>query len=829
MQKVIDYVKQYIGLISIVLAVCMLLTYSLSYFMTNSDNHRAAEMYVGELQYSISIDGSDTNILTVPSGETIVDLTLTGLNNIDTYYKLLYTSSNNAVTVKYFDKVQDTSGNLTTYDLPGSSLTIKGSKTLKLKINNASADSRTVTFKVSGGYSTNTLADVVVPSGYYQIGLATQDANTYFCHTSSALTDGLEYTADKLAYKYKYLPSTTTAGSWATSATIDSWGVQLADKTSTESFNGKLCTYIDNKPIKVLSNTFEKSKASSIDISNFNTSNVTTLANLFSNSAATTITLGNIDTSNVINMYGMFYGSSATTINDLDKINTSNVTNMAQMFRASKATALNLNNLDTSNVTNMSFMFYGSSATSLDITAFDTSKVTDMRYMFYNNKATTLNLSKLNTSNVTNMTYMFYGSEATSLDLTNFNTSKVTNMTYMFQSSKAATINLSSFNTSNVTDMTNMFSQAEATNIIGLSNFNTSKVTSMEYMFRSSKLSTIDLGNFNTSSVTKLNSMFMSAEATEIDVSSFDTAKVTIMGSMFRYCSNLKTIYASSKFVTTKVTNGTYMFSDATKLVGGNGTTYDVNNVTHNYARIDTSSTPGYFTNLEPISFSADSWNTIIAAVKKNKTSKYNVGDTKKVQIGNLGTYTLRIANISTPNSCDSSTYSETACGFVLEFEDVILAKKINNIASNANGWPATELHYYLNNEFYSMIPTELKNGIIQTRVVSGYGQSGSSNFTSTDYIYIPSLSEVYADATTTSDTAKNVTRQLDYYSYRGVTTTNSSAAIKKLRDTENVWWLRTPIRTLTTSYYAVDTAGKNSGGTATLDNIGYSPAFRIG
>ncbi len=465
----------------------MLLTYSLSYFMTNSDNHRAAEMYVGELQYSISIDGSDTNILTVPSGETIVDLTLTGLNDIDTYYKLLYTSSNNAVTVKYFDKVQDTSGNLTTYDLPGSSLTIKGSKTLKLKINNASADSRTVTFKVSGGYSTNTLADVVVPSGYYQIGLATQDANAYFCHTSSALTDGLEYTADKLAYKYKYLPSTTTAGSWATSATIDSWGVQLADKTSTESFNGKLCTYIDNKPIKVLSNAFEKSKASSIDISNFNTSNVTTLANLFSNSAATTITLGNIDTSNLINMYGMFYGSSAT---------------------------------------------------SLDITAFDTSKVTDMRYMFYNNKAATLNLSKLNTSNVTNMTYMFYGSEATSLDLTNFNTSKVT--------------------------------------------------------------------------------------------------------------------------------NGTYMFSDATKLVGGNRTTYDVNNVTHNYARIDTSSTPGYFTNLEPISFSADSWDTIIAA-------------------------------------------------------------------------------------------------------------------------------------------------------------------IKKLRNTENVWWLRTPIRTLTTSYYAVDTAGKNSGGTATLDNIGFSPAFRIG
>lgn len=32
MQKIVDYLKQYIGVISIVFAVCVLLTYSLSHF-----------------------------------------------------------------------------------------------------------------------------------------------------------------------------------------------------------------------------------------------------------------------------------------------------------------------------------------------------------------------------------------------------------------------------------------------------------------------------------------------------------------------------------------------------------------------------------------------------------------------------------------------------------------------------------------------------------------------------------------------------------------------------------------------------------------------------
>ena len=102
MQKIVDYVKQYIGVISIVLAVCILLTYSFSHFKINIESKKVAEMYIGELKYAITIDGKSTNTLTIPAGETIVDINLTNQNEIKTYYKLLY-SNNNNISISYYN------------------------------------------------------------------------------------------------------------------------------------------------------------------------------------------------------------------------------------------------------------------------------------------------------------------------------------------------------------------------------------------------------------------------------------------------------------------------------------------------------------------------------------------------------------------------------------------------------------------------------------------------------------------------------------------------------------------------------------------------------
>ena len=79
-----------------------------------------------------------------------------------------------------------------------------------------------------------------------------------------------------------------------------------------------------------------------------------------------------------------------------------------------------------------------------------------------------------------------------------------------------------------------------------------------------------------------------------------------------------------------------------------------------------------------PSSFSTDSWSTIQLAVERELTSNYSVGDTKIVSIDGTN-YTVRLANkTNTGTICSVSTNSQTACGFVVEFVDIITNKNMS-------------------------------------------------------------------------------------------------------------------------------------------------------
>ena len=82
----------------------------------------------------------------------------------------------------------------------------------------------------------------------------------------------------------------------------------------------------------------------------------------------------------------MFNGCSGLTSLDLSSFNTANVTDMKYMFNGcSGLESLDVSNFNTANVTNMSDMFNGCSGlTSLDLSSFNTAEVTDMSRMFNN-------------------------------------------------------------------------------------------------------------------------------------------------------------------------------------------------------------------------------------------------------------------------------------------------------------------------------------------------------------------------------------------------------------------------------------------------------------
>ena len=99
----------------------------------------------------------------------------------------------------------------------------------------------------------------------------------------------------------------------------------------------------------------------------------------------------------------MFHDCYDITEIDLSNFNSSQVTYMSRMFGGCLSlTSINFTNFNTSKVIYMLVMFYNcSSLTSLNLSSFDTSQVTIMKSMFYGcSSLTSLDLSNYNTAKV---------------------------------------------------------------------------------------------------------------------------------------------------------------------------------------------------------------------------------------------------------------------------------------------------------------------------------------------------------------------------------------------------------------------------------------------
>ncbi len=172
-----------------------------------------------------------------------------------------------------------------------------------------------------------------------------------------------------------------------------------------------------------------------------------------------------------------------------------------------------------------------------------------------------------------NSSQMFYMHEdITSIDFSNVDTSLVKSMTNMFSATGIESLDLSNFDTSKVEKMTGMFNYCSKLKSLDLSNFNTENVTAMHGMFEgSSALESITFSEtFNTASVTDMEDMFQDCSSlTTLDLTSFDMRNVVYVMGMFKNDNKLSSIYATSKFDLSNVTQGSndyQMFDGCTRL-----------------------------------------------------------------------------------------------------------------------------------------------------------------------------------------------------------------------------------------------------------------------
>jgi len=204
------------------------------------------------------------------------------------------------------------------------------------------------------------------------------------------------------------------------------------------------------------------------------------------------IDLSNFNTKNVTNMSFMFHRCESLTSLKLANLNTEKVRNMSGMFNeCEKIKELDLSSFKTQNVKDMSQMFDRClSLEKLDISTFNTENVTNMQFMFWKcKKLEKLDLSHFRTGNVENMHGMFCKCFALKqLDVSNFNTEKVIFMIDMFHECEALeNLNLKSFNVKNCKNILGMFSDCTALVKLDISNFDTKNIEVMTYLFSGSK------------------------------------------------------------------------------------------------------------------------------------------------------------------------------------------------------------------------------------------------------------------------------------------------------------------------------------------------------
>ena len=396
---------------------------------------------------------------------------------------------------------------------------------------------------------------------------------------------------------------------------------------------------------------FSCSSLTSLDVTHFNTANVTDMYGMFSRcSSLASLDVTHFNTANVTKMSYMFSSCSSLISLDVAHFNTAKVTLMNGMFSScSSLTSLYLTNFNTEKVTNMENMFSGCQAltTIYASSKFVTTQVTKSSGMFNkceklkgeeewkNDKATDKTFAKIEGGYFSRaiprvkyadgtLTFFLASKETLGENEYELNSGKnlpewvkqhsfsITKVVFDTSFANARPTScykwfwwcdklkqvegIKNLNTKEVTDMVDMFCDCRDLSSLDVSGFNTGKVTDMSGMFYECiSLKLLDVAKFNTANVKSMSNMFYRCYNLDLlNVTNFNTANVTNMQGMFYSCPALTTIYASDKFVTGQVTDGSNMFSNCINLKGFIDCKNNSDKTDHTYANYKT----GYFTKL---------------------------------------------------------------------------------------------------------------------------------------------------------------------------------------------------------------------------------------
>ena len=146
----------FISLAIILVIVCFSFGKTYSKFIYTSSSNRVAEIFVNKLSYKFTINNKETNEITIPSVNSVLNISMTSLNEKENYFKLFYKENKN---ITVFLLKGNVSGKISNNEI----------NNIKLFVINKSDSEETLIFDVQSGYITNTLDDIVKPNDESEI------------------------------------------------------------------------------------------------------------------------------------------------------------------------------------------------------------------------------------------------------------------------------------------------------------------------------------------------------------------------------------------------------------------------------------------------------------------------------------------------------------------------------------------------------------------------------------------------------------------------------------------------------------------------------------
>ena len=208
----------------------------------------------------------------------------------------------------------------------------------------------------------------------------------------------------------------------------------------------------------------------------------------------------------------------------------------------------------------------------------------------------------------------------------------------------------------------------------------------------------------------------------------------------------------------------------------------------------------------------ADSWDQIIENVNNGTyLTRYKIGEYKHLDLGTEGIALMQIA------AFDADTKSDgTGTAPITWIAKWLLATthNMNTDNTNKNGWEASELRMYLQNDIWSLIPINLQNAIVAVNKTY-YDRTTLDTKECSDKLWIPSVREVGFYG---SENNGPVYSELF---------TDDNSRIKMLNSTADEWWLRSAVHTVDNYFHSVQNRGA-SGADGAPSSHGVALSFCI-